>query len=703
MEDSFGLVSGIEFANELKQSLLSPVKGINTSEAKTDTAPQPSYFYLQMNSKIEGLLEFFQKNQNLRQYMKDIHHLQSILKVHKKNYEEEIVTRRLINGEDLLIDPANNQFIEIEHKEATPNAIKNKTKLFRKDLLNQMTRETLRNRLTSKTSNSLEYFLLCALSFAVVIIIIAIGVTIYCLTKSYYSKKFKRIVKLNNSYVLLADLYYSVYYAKENYILLSNSPPYMKNLGFEYDEEYENYVNDQMVKYEEKIQLAIESNILRSADYRSDNKIALNYYDTNWKSTIETVAFTDALLKYTSYLYNLRLTHEDLIKHYFMLFIQVNLYSSIAPKLIETNEHFYEKFKENNLKIVIILTITVSVIAFIFVFISCFFAYRLNSYSLEVIELFLYLPFEPLSDLMTNCEIFSNLILSGNAIETERKHAVINNESTDTMYHSHRRKRKYRNFTSFLQYSITLTTFLAILTTGYFVTNSVLEYIYIRSINNLLVTLDSSIRIESELQLSFNYMMECMHTSTGMTSGTDLSLQGIFGCKKIREGGLQENYDVLDRLATIEVYTVDSTSIILEEVFQGNLCQNSFGITPTLPFGTCEEFVEGSATEGLKVVLLYYLQLLRQIGIGNKDPNDIVLNPGLMNLYLLIREFAGPFMKKAIEVVIISESDKYDKFDLLKLSLLIVLIIIVIIIYLLIWRVFAQSMANNVNVDLIIG
>jgi hypothetical protein len=71
-----------------------------------------------------------------------------------------------------------------------------------------------------------------------------------------------------------------------------------------------------------------------------------------------------------------------------------------------------------------------------------------------------------------------------------------------------------------------------------------------------------------------------------------------------------------------------------------------------------------------------------------------------MNLYLVIREFTGPFLKQAIEIVITSERDKCDRFNLLKLYLIIVLTLTSIISYLLIWRIFAESMASNVNVSI---
>jgi hypothetical protein len=224
------------------------------------------------------------------------------------------------------------------------------------------------------------------------------------------------------------------------------------------------------------------------------------------------------------------------------------------------NEDFY--LKEDNFNLMITLMIIVSVVLLLFVLIFSFLVYRLNSYSLEATELFLYLPSEPLSDLITNCEISSSLISSGNATETERKYALVRNEDPDITHHRHKRIRKYRNFSSFLKYSIALAMLIALIAAGYFVLSVVLEYIYRRSINKLLTSLDSSMRIESELQLSFNYEMECIHASTGMASGTDMATQGTRGCDKIREDGLQENYDILDKLETIEVYGDQSTSRI---------------------------------------------------------------------------------------------------------------------------------------------
>jgi hypothetical protein len=199
-------------------------------------------------------------------------------------------------------------------------------------------------------------------------------------------------------------------------------------------------------------------------------------------------------------------------------------------------------------------------------------------------------------------------------------------------------------------------------------------------------------KIEPELQLSFNYEMECLHARNGM------GLDGSRGCSVINVDGFQDAYRVSDELKIIEVYGDHSTLGDLKEIFRGNLCKNNMNITPNISYSTCKVFIEASATHGLKVLILYYLQLLRQLVHNHNDPYTIIKQRELMDLCILQKEFISPFMKVAIEIILESRENKYNKLNEIQMYMLILLIGVIVIAHLMVRGIFGQFMINNVSV-----
>eukprot|EP00826_Nyctotherus_ovalis_P066081 TRINITY_DN9742_c0_g2_i6.p1 TRINITY_DN9742_c0_g2~~TRINITY_DN9742_c0_g2_i6.p1 ORF type:complete len:271 (-),score=58.60 TRINITY_DN9742_c0_g2_i6:125-937(-) len=224
---------------------------------------------------------------------------------------------------------------------------------------------------------------------------------------------------------------------------------------------------------------------------------------------------------------------------------------------------------------------------------------------------------------------------------------------------------------------------------SYFVTNFMLDYLHREDIKDVLYSLNRLMKIESELELSFSCEMEKLHIGNGV------SFAESRGCS---EGVvMQSDYEIIDELEIIEVYGDRSTSEALTAIFQGNLCHNEFDITPQIPYSACEDFVEKSAVHGLKVLLLYYFQLLRQINLSQEPPSTLIQQRELIDLYLLMREFLAPFMRKTVEIMIDSEKSKYDRLILMQMYFMILLIVIIGAIFLLGGGLFMPFMVGNVK------
>lgn len=676
----------------INQGLANATKEFDPDKSKAED-DSSSQFYLLMRSKIDNLLELIRKDVKTEGYSRGVLEVQRALLTHKQDYSTKVVTRRLVNGEGLLIDPLKDQFVNIEHEEVMKSAGHSKSRQLHKDLLvsGLKTKEVLRSRINAKTSNPAECLLLCLMSLGVAAIVISIAAASYYLSKAYYSEEFEELERLHNSYILLANVYGSAYYARENYLLATTVPPYIVHLGFSTREEYEAFVNEAMEDYEERLQDGIENNALMSVDYYSSSNLTILYFDFNWNYLGVSTSFMNALLEHTSFLYKLRSTAEYKYKTFIMRHIQENVYSAVAPKLKEMNEMFYGSLRDGNIGVLLGLAIAVCVLIVLFLPVSAVLIYRINLYSYKVMELFLDLPCDPLSDLITDCEIFSSLIHKGNASDTERNFAL-KRSNLDEIDHFRTHARRYRNYASFFQCSLLLSVLLALAVAAYFVVNFALEYLHREDIKDTLYSLNRLMKIESELHLSFSCEMEKLHIGNG------ISFAESRGCS---EGVVTQNdYEIIDELEIIEVYGDSSTSEILTAIFQGNLCHNELGITPHIPYSACEDFVEKSAMHGLKVLILYYLQLLRQINLSQEFPSTLIQQREIIDLYFLVKEFLAPFMRKTVEIMIDSEKSKYDKLILMQMYFMILLIVILAAVFLLGGGLFMPFMVGNVKLCL---
>jgi len=699
-------MNGAHLTNYEEHNTLSKLK--NKNQTQTEYSP----FYRLIKPRIDALENYAQNTSLRRSQQTLLEELKTLVENHIVNYGEGVVTRRFEDGEFILVD--GNTLSQIAVSEGVDDLVgteddkEGNTK--NENMVSQIhSRETLYTKLTAKLTERTELRVMLYLTFFLLSCIIIFASIIYSYSMIYLNAATSGLSNLSKVFDLGTEIQYSLFYSRQLNVIEKGFYTLKDYLANNMTiEEYKDYLKEKIKYHSENLydlndflanEALIEVDEPELDDYYKENGVDIEYYITPTRIVHENCTLPEAILEFIAYLYESRYTADSNEWLYFYKFILDNGYNNIMQDALAANRGFLkntELIAKNNIEIMLALTITAIVMITLYIPVFIFLVFALHSYSKRIFDLLLELPYKPLSELITRCEIFVKSLNIENYVEydendntqTEKTHDYMSNYANDN---GKRKRRKYRNTSKWLEYSSIAVFLVCGILSIYFGIYYYLETDYRGDYEFLLDEFNDTMRIESRNQMALNYLLECLYHKTGKVELTDENM-----CQRASQA-IENGYELMKKIETIEIDAVlctEKTISDLKQIFSENLCEIVKIYEPTII--KCEDLAQGTVTHGLKMILAYFLKMVRLISLSNENAIQILNSPEISHLYFLQRDYINKGIGDVMQILLDGEKESNISMTNIKIGILIAFIIGAVGIFIITWLFFINYLSDIV-------
>ena len=651
-----------------------------------------SEFFKHVIKRFDFITKFVYETSERSKFNPIVLSLKSAIMKHATNYAINIITRRIIDDKYVVIDSSGKEdasIEEIDYHELVNREGNKKTSFAFK----RMNKGALFIKLSSDSDSKAKTR---GLWINLVISGITLGIFLYIfnvISLDFYNKEIIRLKYLKTTYQIIAEIHNVLYLVRETFWEIEYFTNNKYNLGFETYDEYWAHIRKNILKSGEEIAVVLEDSRLGMKNYYHERNVNLSYI-VNYQNEVSIyLSLGDSLLTFIAHIFRYSNLYDYSEYIFDEDFFTYNAYQRIHPHLIEMSGNFTEEAyalaKTTNTTIILIIVLSslamVSII--IFAINSCI----VYSSSKEIMSLLLCVPYNPIQEILDRCELFYQISTVDNNDETK-----LDSEQDEIFLEKHNlskpQVRRYRNI-SILLPMVVLTYIIYIIGLFMFSTwNFLLDRSYKNEYKQMIVGMNSLMKLKSLFQIDLNFMMECLLYSLYPYMMTNSCIYYI--------NGIDETYEILTEIEKIErteFFFNNYISNDIEYIYYNDLCNNSFNITINLPKYNCSEFEHGILTHGLKSISVHYMELLREIALSKEKAIKLIGRRTTTDLYLMQNIIFKPFYDEITEILLYEKENANNKNVSLKWKITIIGIILVFILGFIIWILLIERIRNDVN------
>ena len=173
------------------------VSAYSNNEDSEDSKDEPCEFYNSMNQKIDYTIKFINKDPNRKRYLPNINSLKMILMNHKKNYGNDIITRRLINDKYVILEELKNLNFELysEELDSATNAKSHRTSSI---ISKTLTKQSLKTKLSSKKPEIKGLIMLSIVIHLCMLSIVSAMIALFILSMNIYNKEIDKLERIRS-------------------------------------------------------------------------------------------------------------------------------------------------------------------------------------------------------------------------------------------------------------------------------------------------------------------------------------------------------------------------------------------------------------------------------------------------------------------------------------------------------------------------